>query len=264
MIKVVTLSSSSKGNSVLIVGEKTNMLIDAGINLKTLIDKLKLLNVEPSSIKAILSTHEHSDHSKSVGSFMRKFPSLLYCHADGLEAMKQKIGNVSESRIVTFFDQEFSIGEFVIKCFKLPHDSASCVGFIITCAENKVAYATDMGFASEEVVNELKNCKLVILESNHDEKMLIANPNYSPQLKSRILSRHGHLSNMASAKVVCSLVGSKVKQVVLAHLSPENNTPELCYQTVCDYLETMGVTPGVHIKIDVAPKQTLGTVFILK
>ena len=94
--------------------------------------------------------------------------------------------------------------------------------------------------------------------------MLIANPNYSPHLKSRILSRHGHLSNMASAKIVCSLVGTKVKQVVLAHLSPENNTPELCYNTVCEYLSAMGVTPGVHIKIDVAPQQTLGTVFILK
>ena len=264
MIKVVTLSSSSKGNSVLIVGDKTNMLIDAGINLKTLIDKLNLLNIDPCSINAILSTHEHSDHTKSVGSFMRKFPALLYCHSDGLLAMKEKIGNVSQNRIITFFDQEFQIGEFTIKAVKLSHDAASCVGYIISNGENKVAYATDMGVASEEIVNELKNCKLVILESNHDEKMLIANPNYSPHLKSRILSRHGHLSNMASAKVVCSLVGTKVKQVVLAHLSPENNTPELCYNTVCDYLTAMGVTPGVHIKIDVAPQQTLGTVFILK
>lgn len=264
MIKVVTLSSSSKGNCVLIIGEQTNMLIDAGINLKTLIEKLKLLNVEPGSIKAILSTHEHSDHSKSVGGFMRKFGSFLYCHADGKHAMLEKIGNVDEKKIITFFDSEFSIGEFKIKSFKLPHDAASCVGFQITVGANKFAYATDLGFASEETVNHLKNCKLVILESNHDEKMVVNNVNYSPQLKSRILSRHGHLSNMSCAKVVCTLAENNVKQVVLAHLSPENNTPELCYNTVCEYLFAMGITPGVNIKIDVAPSQTLGTVFVLK
>lgn len=264
MVKVVTLSSSSKGNSVLIVGEKTNLLIDAGINLKTLIEKLTLLKVEPSSITAILSTHEHSDHSKSVGAFIRKFGSMLYCHADGKSAMLEKIGNVDERKIVSFFDNEFYIGEFLIKSFKLPHDSSSCVGFRFTAGQNSFAYATDLGFASEETVSNLKNCKLVILESNHDEKMLINNVNYSPQLKSRILSRRGHLSNMASAKVVCTLAENNVKQVVLAHLSPENNTPELCYNTVCEYLLAMGITPGVNIKIDVAPSQTLGTVFVLK
>ena len=264
MIRVVTLSSSSKGNCVLIIGEQTNLLIDAGINLNTLIEKLKLLNVDPTSIKAILSTHEHSDHSKSVGAFMRKFGAMLYCHSDGVDAMLSKIGKVDTSKIVAFFDQEFSINEFNIKPFKLPHDAVSCCGFRVCVNETKFAYATDLGFASEQTIENLKNCKLVILESNHDEKMLLNNSNYSDHLKHRILSKHGHLSNMSCAKVVCSLATSNVKQVVLAHLSPENNTPQLCYQTVCEYLEAMGITPGVHIKIDVAPQQNLGTVFVLK
>lgn len=264
MMKVVTLSSSSKGNSVLIMGEKTNLLIDAGINITNLIEKLKLLGCEPSSIKAILSTHEHSDHTKSVGAFMRKCGCLLYTHADDRDAIISKIGNVELKRVITFYDQTFSIGEFEIKAFKLPHDSVSCVGYVISNGTNKIAYATDLGYASEETIENLKNCKLVILESNHDEKMLINNQNYSEVLKRRILSRNGHLSNMASAKVVCSLAQNNVKQVVLAHLSLENNTPELCYQTVCEYLEAMGVVPGVNIKIDVAPALNLGTVFILK
>ena len=94
--------------------------------------------------------------------------------------------------------------------------------------------------------------------------MLVANPNYSPILKHRILSKTGHLSNSSSAKVVCTLAQNNVKQVVLAHLSPENNTPVLCYQTVCEYLEAVGITPGVNIKIDVAPMDKLGTVFIIR
>ncbi|MBR2467954.1 MAG: MBL fold metallo-hydrolase [Clostridia bacterium] len=264
MMKVVTLSSSSKGNSVLVCGENTNILIDAGISLNTLIEKLKLLDVDPSSIKAILSTHEHSDHSKSVGPFMRKYGALLYCHHDGVQAMVSKIGNVDQSKIFYFYEQEFAIDEFVIKPFKLPHDSVTCCGFVIHNGGPKFAYATDLGFASEQTIENLKNCKLVILESNHDEKMLIANTNYSDHLKHRILSKNGHLSNVNCAKVVCALATSNVKQVVLAHLSPENNTPQLCYQTVCEYLEAMGIVPNVNIKIDVAPQNNLGTVFVIK
>lgn len=264
MMKVVTLSSSSKGNSVLVMGEETNLLIDAGINLSTLIEKLNLLKVEPTSIKAILSTHEHSDHSKSVGAFMRKFGAALYCHADGVDAMLSKIGKVDMNKIFYFYDQEFQLNEFGIKPFKLPHDSVTCCGFVIYCNGAKFAYATDLGYASDQTIENLKNCKLVILESNHDEKMLLANPNYSDHLKHRILSKNGHLSNMNCAKIVCTLATSNVKQVVLAHLSPENNTPQLCYQTVCEYLEAMEIIPGVHIKIDIAPQNNLGTVFLIK
>lgn len=264
MMKVVTLASSSKGNCVLVMGEKTNLLIDAGININNLIEKIKRLNCDPNSITAILNTHEHSDHIKSVGGLMRKFGCLLYVHADGRDVVLKKIGNVYERKVISFFDQEFSVGEFKIKSFKLPHDAVSCVGFVVSCGNAKFAYATDLGFASEETIDNLKNCKLVILESNHDEKMLINNKNYSEILKRRILSRNGHLSNMASAKVVCTLAQNNVKQVVLAHLSLENNTPQLCYETVCEYLEAMGVVPGVNIKIDIAPAEHIGTVFVLK
>ncbi len=264
MMKVVTLSSSSKGNSVLVIGEQSCMLIDAGISLNILIEKIKLLGIEPSQVKAILSTHEHSDHSKSVGAFMRKFGATLYCHNDGVNAMLTKIGKVDTTKIVTFFDTEFFVNEFCVTPFKLPHDAVSCCGFVVRVNNTKFAYATDLGFASEQTVEHLKNCKLVILESNHDEKMLVNNPNYSDHLKHRILSRNGHLSNVSCAKVVCTLATSNVKQVVLAHLSPENNTPQLCYSTVCDYLQAMGIEPGVHIKLDVAPQHNLGTVFVLK
>lgn len=261
MMKVITLSSSSKGNSVLVLGEKTNLLIDIGINVTTLLEKLKVLNVDPNSITAILSTHEHSDHTKGIGTFVRKFGAKLFVHSDGRKALVQKVGNINPSKIVEFFNTEFLIGEFRISSFKLPHDAISCVGFRISNGESAFAYATDLGYASEEIVNQLKNCKLVILESNHDEKLLMSNPTYPAALKKRIIGKCGHLSNATSAKVVCELAQSNVKQVVLAHLSLDNNTPKLAFETHCSYLLAQGITPGVNIKIDVAPAFNLGTLF---
>ena len=113
-------------------------------------------------------------------------------------------------------------------------------------------------------IQNLYNSKLVILESNHDVSMLKANPNYSFVLKNRILGKRGHLSNDSACEVVADLVKHQVKQVVLAHLSPENNTPELCYNTMCDYLLSKGILPNVHIYIEVADKTAIGTVYNLK
>lgn len=261
MMKVITLSSSSRGNCVLVLGESTNLLIDAGINVTTLIEKLNILNVDPNSITAILSTHEHSDHTKGIGPFIRKFGAKLYVHADGKEALLKKVGNINPTKVIEFTNMDFLIGEFKITSFKLPHDAVSCVGFRISNGTSAFAYATDLGYATEETINYLKNCKLVILESNHDEKLVVANTSYPDVLKRRILSKRGHLSNMASAKVVCELATSNVKQVVLAHLSLDNNNPKLAFDTHCSYLLAQGITPGVNIKIDVAPAFTLGTLF---
>ena len=263
MMKVITLSSSSRGNSVLVMGDKTNLLIDIGINVTAVVEKLKLLNVDPNSITAILSTHEHSDHTKGIGPFVRKYGSMLYVHADGREAMLKKIGNINPLKIVEFFDMDFVVGEFTITPFKLPHDAASCHGFKISNGINQIAYATDLGYANEEIIKNLYNCKLVILESNHDEKLLVSNPHYPDVLKRRILGKNGHLSNAASAKVVTKLAVNNVKQVVLAHLSLENNDPVIAYETHESYLLSQGITPGVNIKIDIAPPFTLGTLFKL-
>ncbi len=264
MIKVATLASSSRGNSSLVMGENTIILIDAGINLSTLIEKLKKFNLSPNDIDAILCTHEHSDHSKSVGAFMRKSNCKLYVHAHGKEPILKKVGKVNLNNVITYYDATFNIGEFLVKGFKVPHDSVCCMGFVIAQGDIKIAYATDLGVAYDEIVENLKGCRLVILESNHDEQLLINNDNYPDYLKHRILSDNGHLSNISCAKVISTLAQHNVRQVVLAHLSLENNTPELCYSTICNYLNTVGIVPGVNIKIDIAPAFNIGTVFVLK
>lgn len=263
-MRVVTLASSSKGNCVLIYTDTTHILIDMGIKLDECEAKLNALGVSPSSIDAILNTHCHGDHTKGVGPFVRKYGTKIYVHLDGREALINKIGRVNQNDIISFNEMPFAVGEFTIKAFKLPHDAPCCVGYNLQAEGQKVSYATDLGHITPEIVNNLLGSALVVLESNHDEQMLIANPNYSFILKNRILGQNGHICNKVSAKVVLQLAVSGTRQVVLAHLSEENNTPELCYKTVCEYLADNGVLEGTHIKVDVAPAQKIGTVFKLK
>lgn len=265
-MKVATLASSSRGNCTVVCGDNTKILIDAGICLKDIEARLKLVGVNPAEINAILVTHEHSDHIKGIGAFMRKYKNtyLVVCMASST-AVVNKIGNVNIKNVVGFeANQQFKLGEFMVQSFSLPHDCASCVGYSITKDNKKISIATDFGHTTTEIVEKLYNSSLVILESNHDEAMLKSNPHYTAHLKRRILGSHGHISNNTAAQIVCELAQNNVPQVVLAHLSPENNTPELAYSTICNYLQQAGITPGEHIKIDVANRFAVGNVFEIK
>ena len=263
-MRVVTLASSSKGNCILVYTKDTKILVDIGIRLEELEHKLSILNINPHEITGILNTHEHIDHCRSIGAFMRKYDAPLYCHFDGNMGLVKKLGKINPNRIINFSDIPFEVGEFKIHAFKLPHDAASCVGFTIASGEKRISIATDLGHITPSIVDNMLSSRLVVLEANHDENMLLNNPNYSYILKNRILGKYGHLSNSLSARVIekCALNG--VKQIVLAHLSEENNTPEVCYNTICTYLESVGIIEGVNIKIDISPPSDIGPVFVLK
>lgn len=263
-MRVCTLASSSKGNCVLVYTDNTKILIDLGVTVSYVEEKLNKLGINPREIDAILNTHEHIDHTKNIGAFMRKYGTMLYCHSDGYEKLIAKLGNVNIDQIMCFEDLPFRIGDFVVRAFKLPHDASSCVGFSFEENGNRFSIATDLGHYDDEIVNNLKGSKLVVLESNHDPKMLQNNPKYPYMLKQRIAGKSGHLNNTQSAEIVLKLVGSGTKQVLLAHLSEENNTPELAYSTICDYLKKYGIIEGVHIKIDVAPPNGFSPIFYLK
>lgn len=263
-MKVVTLASSSKGNCILVYNDQTKILVDIGIAISELEEKLNMLGISPHEITAILNTHEHIDHTKNIGAFMRKYGAPLYCHIDGYDRVIAKLGKVDVSHIYTFVDMPFKIDNIFVRAFKVPHDAISCVGYTFDDDGKRISIATDLGHIDDEIISNLIGSRVVILESNHDEKMLLNNPNYSYFLKQRILGKSGHLSNKLCAEAIKKLVGNGTKQIVLAHLSEENNTPEIAYNTVCEYLYNYGIIEGVHIKIDVAPEHYLSHVYSLK
>ena len=260
-MRVCSLASSSKGNCNIVYNDKEILLVDMGITLKDLEEKLIRLKLDANNIIGVLVSHEHSDHTKGILSLVRKYNVPIYCHYDSVDGVinKTKISSLCVSR---FADAEFKVGSFRVSSFKVCHD-VCCVGFNIKENENKISIVTDLGHTTKEIVERLFDSRLVILEANHDEKMVIASTKYPAVLKRRILSEHGHLSNISSARVVAELAQHNVKQILFAHLSEENNTPALCYSTVCDYLNSVGVTPDVNIKIDIAKPNGVGPIFLI-
>ncbi|MBQ7351808.1 MAG: MBL fold metallo-hydrolase [Clostridia bacterium] len=260
-MRVCSLASSSKGNCTAIYGENEILLVDMGITLKDLEEKFERLKLSMENIIGVLISHEHSDHTKGILSLVRKYDVPIYCHYDSVDGVlkKTKISSLCVSR---FADAEFKIGNFKVSSFKVCHD-VCCVGYNISENSNKISIVTDLGHTTKAIVERLYDSRLVILEANHDEKMVLASTKYPPVLKQRILSDRGHLSNISSAKVVLELAQHNVRQVLFAHLSEENNTPALCYSTICDYLQSNGVEPNVNIKLDIAKPNGVGPIFVI-
>ena len=173
-----------------------------------------------------------------------------------------KKSKIAEANLIRF-SSPFEIGDFKIDFFEVSHD-VFCVGYNIFENENKISIVTDLGHTTSKIVQKLYDSRLVILEANHDEKMVVASTKYPPILKARILGKNGHLSNVCSAKVVADLAQHNVKQILFGHLSEENNTPDLCYSTICEYLDAVGIKPQVNIKLDIAKPCGIGPVFVIK
>ena len=259
-MKVCSLASSSKGNCTIIYNDRDILIVDMGISLKDFEAKMSRLNLNMSNIVGVVISHEHTDHTRGILSLVRKYAVPVYCHYDAVDGIINKT-KISSLCVTRFSDSEFDIGTFKVSAFKVCHD-VCCVGYNITEGENKVSIVTDLGHTTKEIVERLYNSRLVILEANHDEDMLIKGK-YPAILKRRILSDHGHLSNVSSAKVVVELAQNNVRQVLFAHLSEENNTPDLCYETICNYLKSVGIEPNVNIKLDIAKPNGIGPIFVI-
>ncbi len=249
-MRVCNLSSGSDGNLTYIECGETKVLIDDGLSLKETTKRLCLLGVSPVEINAVLVTHEHTDHIKGIDNLCSKYNIPVYVHKDGLISLKSKI--TKNIKIIPFDDFDFEIGNLGVQSFAIPHDVERCSGYNLYENNKKISILTDLGHTTTEIVNNLAGSTLVYLEANHDVNLLMNNPKYPYSLKKRILGNFGHLSNESSAKVIYQLLQNGTKQIVLSHLSKENNSPNTAYEQVVNYLQNRGVEEGVHIKIDVA------------
>ncbi len=238
-MKVYILGSGSKGNSTLIVGNNKKILIDVGFSYPKMKMLLEGFGVNPSEIDMILITHDHSDHIYGLKTYLKNYKPFVY--------MSKKIADAFfdyKYENLIYIEDELKINNIKITTLQTSHDSTDSCGFLITYGDESLVYITDTGYIHSKVLNKIKNKTYYIFESNHDIDMLI-NGKYPPYLQHRILSDRGHLSNELSGSYLSKLIGENTKKIVLAHLSEENNTPEVALNTV------KGILKDHDIKIDV-------------
>lgn len=247
MLTISPLFSGSRGNCALVQADGFNILLDAGYHYKQIVARLTEFGITPADIDAIVLTHEHSDHISALPYLTRGLQSRVYAPQAICDIVSQRT-YCSE---VTPVCGSFNIGDVTADLYRCSHDSVDCVGYKFSCKNESVASVTDTGCINDELVSFLYDCKGVLLESNHDVDMLQNGP-YPYPLKRRILSDFGHLSNEQTAQVIARLKGSKVKQIVLSHLSEQNNTKEIAFSTAVKALHSVGLTEGKDIKIYVA------------
>ena len=264
MIRFCPLFSSSSGNSVYIGENNNGILIDVGRSAKQTREMLNKIGVEESAVKAVFLTHEHTDHVAGLSVFLKRNNIPVYASSGTLLSLRKK-GVLTECHTdFTLDDNGLELNGMFIKPFKTSHDCADGRGYVVTGCDgsSKVAVATDTGIVTPEIINSITGCNLVYIESNHDVNML-KNGNYHFELKKRILSEYGHLSNDTCAGVLKTLVNKGTTQFVLAHLSEENNTPHLAYNTSINALLEMGALVHRDYLLKVAePENTAKPIFV--
>ena len=225
-MKITVLASGSKGNSTLIKTEKINVLIDCGVTYQYLCSELDKVGITPKDLNAILITHTHSDHIKGLQTLVSKTNLDVYILNEMYKDIKAKVPD----RNIKFYENPTQIEDLNIELIRISHDVEG-VGFVLESNKRTAVYITDTGYINKDYFKKLKNKNLYIIESNHDEKMLMEGP-YPYILKQRVISDKGHLSNKYTGRYLNKTIGDKTKYIVLAHLSENNNTPELALEQV--------------------------------
>lgn len=245
-----SLYSGSSGNSIFVGSEQTKILVDAGLTGKSIISALENIGEDPRELNGILITHEHSDHVKGAGIMSRKFDIPIYANEKTWIAMERCLGSI-KSHNIRLVEKDFTIRDMEISSFRVPHDAAACRGYTIAHGGKKISIATDIGVFTEEIRKNILESDLVLLESNHDVEMLKFGP-YPYDLKRRVLSEVGHLSNVDAGKAALEILKHGSKKIVLGHLSGTNNIPELAFKTVESIFLEEKLSIGKGLDVDLA------------
>jgi len=235
------LGSGSAGNSALVATDHCKILIDGGLSARQIILRLEQCGVAPEHLDGVLLTHEHGDHVCGLEVFCRKFQIPIYTNALTAEAVRcdSALDRHRNWRIFRT-GSEFSICDILVQTFPVPHDAVDPVGFVFQAGSSSMGFITDLGFATKMLVERLREVHTLVIETNHDETLLHADPHRPWPVKQRIQSRHGHLSNAAAGGVIEQLLPGKIERIVLGHLSRDCNTPALALSTVRESLTKCG------------------------
>ena len=268
-VKFTILGSGSSGNCTYVETAETRLLIDAGFSPRQLRQRLATIGRAPENLSAILLTHEHSDHISGLPGLADKLQIPIYCNRgtqdgtiwafksrwtskkapvleglEGTDAIRKKM----DWRLFTT-GAGFEIGDVAVETFSIPHDAQDPVGFLVRAPGVNIGFATDLGHMTKLVIERTRAAHVLVLESNHDVKLLQDCPHRPWSLKQRILGRHGHLSNEAAADAAEQIITAELKHLYLGHLSSQCNKPEIARRVMHDRLLKMG---AVHVALQIA------------
>jgi phosphoribosyl 1,2-cyclic phosphodiesterase len=251
------LGSGSAGNCVYLETDQARVLIDAGFSSRQIRKRLASIGRTPENLTAILVTHEHSDHVQGLAPLAEKLRIPVYGNRATLEAIQYQQRATLDCRVFPT-GGTFEIEDLVVEAFSVPHDAQDPVGFLLKTVQGNIGILTDLGHATKLALERVRKANVLILESNHDIKMLQDCPHRPWSLKQRILSRHGHLSNEAAAEAAVQIISAELSHLYLGHLSRECNKPQLAHDVMHKRLEKIGAG---HVRLELAsqslPSQTL-------
>jgi phosphoribosyl 1,2-cyclic phosphodiesterase len=265
-VKLTILGSGSAGNCAYIETAEVRILVDAGFSPRQIRQRLAGIGRTPENLNAILITHEHTDHIAGLLGIADRFQIPVYCNRGTQDAAIwafktkwSKKANLAFENADTFNSKidwrlfqtgdHFELNDVLVETFTVPHDAQDPVGFMIRTSAGNIGFVTDLGHTTKLVLERIRAANVLVLESNHDVKMLQDCPRRSWPLKQRILGRHGHLSNEAAAETAAQIMSADLKHLYLAHLSRECNKPELAQHVMAEQLHHIGAT---HVRLQLA------------
>ena len=238
-MSMAVLGSGSKGNAALVRCGSTHILVDAGLSAKQLVLRMGMLGVVPEQLDAILISHEHSDHAQGIDVLLRQRAIPVFANALTREALSHKMKSKIAWKIF-HSGQEFSLGGINVNTFRIPHDAAEPVGFVITGDQTRLCMVSDVGYVTSLMREHLRGSHGLYIEANYDQCLLERDTKRPWATKQRILSRHGHLSNEQTAELLAEIACEKLKIVMLSHLSSDCNCPDIAANTVSSTLQQRG------------------------
>ena len=250
-VRLTILGSGSAGNCAYVETDEVRLLIDAGFSLRQIRQRLATIGRTPENLTGILITHEHSDHVQGVLGLNTKLKIPIYCNRPTQDAMRDACGHPLECRLFST-GASFELGDVIVETFSVPHDAQDPVGFLLQTPHANLGFLTDLGHATKLVIERVRRANVLVLEANHDIKMLQDCPHRPWSLKQRILSRHGHLSNEAAAEAAEQIVSAELRHLYLGHLSSECNRPQLAHDVVRGRLNKSGAT---HVRLEVTSQK---------
>ena len=242
------LGSGSSGNCAYLETDEARLLIDAGLSARQIRNRLLTIGRTPENLTGILITHEHHDHIQGLAVLATKLNVPIYCNRLTKEAIELMVEAPIRCNLFST-GGSFDVNDVRVDTFSVPHDAYDPVGFMLHTAAGRIGFLTDLGHATKLVIERVRSANVLVLEANHDLKLLQDDVRRPWSLKQRILSRHGHLSNVAAAEVAEQIVSPELRQLFLGHLSSDCNRPEIALAAVGERLNRLGAT---HVAVTAA------------